>query len=209
MNAAKIAGEYIEKHPVVKECLAKGLVNFSELARQVIEQTSLKQKDFDAVLVAVRRYAEKVKPGKDNEKAIMKLFKKSKLEIKNKVCAIVLDESAPFSYIVKLIEEINEKQEPAHLIQGSRTFTLVTSQEFLEKIEKIFSGKVISKKKGLVQIVLRTAPAIESTPGVVAYIYSLFAEHGINIVETMSSWTETLIVLNEKDLGKAMEILKF
>lgn len=209
MNAAKEAKEFIDAHPVVKECLAKGLINFSELARQIIEQRALKSDDFDAVLVAVRRHAGRLASGQDNESAILALFRKSRLEIKDKVCSAVLDKTAPFSFLVKLIEEINERQEPCHLIQGSRTFTLITSQEFLPKIEKLFAGKIISVKKNLVQVVLRTGKEIESTPGVAAYLYGLFAEHGINIVETMSSWTETLIVLEEKDLGKAMEILKF
>ena len=209
MNAAKSAKGFIDMHPVIKECIAKGLINYSELARQVIAQQGLKGSDFDAVLVAVRRHAEKAKLRGSNEAAILGLFRKSRLEIKDNVCSIVLDESVPFSFLTKLIGEINEKQEPCHLIQGSRTFTLVTSQEFLPKIEKLFAGKVISAKKNLVQVVLRTGKEIESTPGVAAYLYGLFAEHGINIVETMSSWTETLIVLDEKDLGRAMETLKF
>lgn len=209
MNAAKAAKDFIEKRPVIKECLAKGLLNYSELARKIIEQNALKKSDFDAVLVAVRRLAEKAKPSRDSEKAIMQLLAKSKLEIKTRVCSVVLDQSIPFSFLTKLIGEINEKNEPCHLIQGNRAFTLITSEEFLPVIEKSFAGKIISKIKSLVQIVFVTAPAIESTPGVIAYLYGLFAEHGINIVETMSSWTETLIVVEEKDLAKAMEILKF
>ncbi|MAF80012.1 hypothetical protein CL629_02950 [bacterium] len=209
MNATKEVRVFVEKHPIVKECLAKGLINLSELSRQIIEQSELKQNDFDAVLVALRRLSEKLKPNKKSESTIITLLQKSKLEIKTKVCSVVLEKSTPFSFLIKLIEEINDKQEPVHLIQGSRSFTIVTSQEFLPKIEKMFAGRVIMKEKGLVQVVLRTPPKIESTPGVVAYLYTLFAERGINIVETMSSWTETLIVIDEKNMATVMEMLKF
>jgi len=208
MNAAKEAKGFIEGHPVVKECLGKGLVNLSQLSRLIISDAGLDEKDFDAVLVAVRRYSEKAR-GKGNEAAIVKLLKKSKLETKNQVCSVVISGNAPFSFLVKIIAEINEKQEPVHLIQGTRSFTLVTAQEFLPKVEKVFAGHIVAKKRNLVQVVLRTSPKIESIPGVVAFLYGLFAEHGINIIETMSSWTETLVVLAERDLGKAMEILKF
>jgi aspartokinase len=209
MNAAKETATFIGKHPIIKECLGKGLVNYSELARQMIEGGPLSESDFDAVLVAIRRYAEHVRISKDSEKTITKLLAKSNLEIKNKVCSVVLADNVPFSYLVKLIEEINKMDEPGHLIQGSRTFTLITSQSFLEKIEKMFKGNIVSKKKNLVQVVLRSTPELESTPGAISYIYGLFAERGINIIETMSSWTETLIVIDEKDLAKAMEVLKF
>ena len=209
MSAAKETKAFIEKHPVVRECLGKGLLNYSKLARQIIESGPLDEVDFDAVLVAVRRYAEQFHMSKDSEKAITGLFEKSSLEIKNKVCSVVMNDSVPFSYLVKLIEDINKKEEPCHLIQGSRTFTLVTSQVFLEKIEKMFRGNIVWRKKDLVQVVLRSSPELESTPGAISYIYGLFAGRGINIVETMSSWTETLIVIEEKDLAKAMEVLKF
>lgn len=208
MATAKQVKGYIEQHPLVKECLLKGIVNFSELSRQIISANSLAKTDFDAVLVAVRRYAEKTKGRKDSEKAIVELFKKSKLEIKTKVCAIVLDNSASFSFIVKIIQEINALQEPCHLIQGTKAITLVVPEEFLEKIEKTFVGKIISKKKKLVEIVLHSPPEIENAPGFVAFVYGLLLEHGVNIVETMSCWTDTLLVIEEKDLAKAMSALQ-
>ncbi len=209
MSNAKVAADFIDQHPVIKECIAKGLVNFSELARQIIKQEKIGNENFDALVVAIRRYAEKTKPRKENEKAIVELLQKSNLEMKNKICSVVADETTAFSQLSKLIVEINEKQEPIHLIQGSRTFTIITSQNFLEKIERLFAGKIISKKKNLLQIVIRSSPTIESTPGVVAFIYGLFAEKGINIVETMSSWTETLILIEEKDIEKSMKALDF
>jgi aspartokinase len=209
MNAAKETASFIEERPMVKECIAKGLINYSKLSRAIIQQQKLKNSDFDAVLIAVRRFAStKARHNFDSEKAIQRIFKERKLEIKTNICTIVLDESAAFSQIVTIVEEINEKQEHCHLISGSRTFTLITAEEFLEKILRVFAGKIVSKKKNLVQIVLRTSKEIESTPGVVAFIFGLFAERGINIVETMSSWTETLIVIEEKDLQKAMQTLK-
>jgi aspartokinase len=42
-----------------------------------------------------------------------------------------------------------------------------------------------------------------------AFIFSLFAEFNINIIETMSSWTDTIFVIEEKDIGKVMEIMRF
>ena len=48
---------------------------------------------------------------------------------------------------------------------------------------------------------------IETTAGVVSYIYSLLSEKGINIYEEMSCWTDLMIVIDENDLGKTMNIL--
>ena len=63
--------------------------------------------------------------------------------------------------------------------------------------------------KGLTLITIKSPEDIETTPGVVSYLYSLFGEHGINIVETMSCWTDTIFVVSEDDFPKAMRVLKF
>ena len=41
------------------------------------------------------------------------------------------------------------------------------------------------------------------------YLCSLLGENGINIVEEMSCWTDTIFLVQEKDLGRIMELLKF
>ncbi|HDO19617.1 MAG TPA: hypothetical protein ENG74_02695 [Thermoplasmatales archaeon] len=67
---------------------------------------------------------------------------------------------------------------------------------------------MIKINKGLALIIIRSPKDIENTPGVLSYIYSLFAENGINIVETMSCWTDTILVVDEKDVARVMEFLK-
>ena len=80
---------------------------------------------------------------------------------------------------------------------------------FLSEIKKLFRNKIIKENKNLIEITLKSPKEIETTAGVVPYVYSLFGEHGINIVETMSCWTDTLFVIEEKDIAKAMDILRF
>ncbi|GAG32571.1 unnamed protein product, partial [marine sediment metagenome] len=47
------------------------------------------------------------------------------------------------------------------------------------------------------------------TPGVNAFVYSKFREHGINIIEQMSCWTDTIIVILEEHIATVMKFLKF
>ena len=78
-----------------------------------------------------------------------------------------------------------------------------------EKIEKIFKDRVIKITDNLAEVNLKSPKDLEQVPGVIAYLTSLLADKGINIIETMSTWTDTLFVLDEKDIGKAMEVLRF
>lgn len=210
INTTKLTEKYIEERPFLKESLKKGLINYSALARTIANDLKISNKSsFDAVLVASRRYVDKIKTDRNLEERIMHILKNGKIEIKNKIGVMVVSQHVPFSQIIKLAEELMQKEETFHLMQGSKTFTLIMPQDFLEKTEKMFRNEIISTHKNLVQIILKTSPEIENIPGVVGYLYSLFAQNGINIFEEMSSWQDTLVMIEEKDLPKAMEILKF
>lgn len=209
-NITKIAETYISEHPSVKDCLKKGLVNYSSLTRQIAKDLNIDlKKNFDAILIACRRYYRKVKSEETNEKKILDILKQSKVEIKNKIIAVVVEKNIFLDNLLSLEKEIKKKAEVFHIIEGANAITLVTSEDFLGEIRKLFRSKIIKENTNLIEITLKSPKEIESTAGVVPYVYSLFGEHGINIVETMSCWTDTLFVIEEKDIAKAMEVLRF
>ena len=53
------------------------------------------------------------------------------------------------------------------------------------RVKQAFSKRIIKSTKGLVQITMLFSQAIETTPGVVAHIYRLFARSKINIRDTL------------------------
>lgn len=189
--------------------MKKGLINYSALTRLIAKELKIEKKtSFDAILIACRRTSEKLKHESQEEKVIA-ILKKSKLEIKNRIIAVVLEKGLYLNDMLSLEKEARKKQEPFHIIEGANAITIITSEEFLEKIENLFKTKVIKTNKQLVEIIIKSPKEIENTSSVVSYLYSLFGEHGINIVETMSCWTDTIFVIKEDDTAKAMSVLKF
>ncbi|MFH1256645.1 MAG: ACT domain-containing protein [Candidatus Diapherotrites archaeon] len=208
-SIAGTAEKFVSEKPFIIDCLRHGLVNFSALARQIIREEKLSERDFGAIVVALRRLSEKTRPGKESQGRILRLLKGSKLEVKNRISVVFLDSKISMSSLAKLVNEIAEEEETLHMIHGSKSFSIITTSTAATKIAETFRYNLIQEKKGLVEIILRTSEEIEGTPGVMAFLYSRFSENGINIVETMSSWTDTLFVIDEKDLPKAMNALKF
>ncbi|MBD3203784.1 ACT domain-containing protein [Candidatus Woesearchaeota archaeon] len=206
-NIHKATKDYIREHPSIKDCLIKGIINYSALSRLISKD--LKIKKFDAVLIACRRYREKIKNKKTLESRIKKILKKSRLEIKTKIIIVVIEKPRFFSELLSLEESIKKQKGMFNLIEGTETITIITDLEFKELIKEKLKLKIIKINKNFVQINIICPPEIESTPGVISHIYSLFAENGINILEEMSCWTDIMIIIDEKDLSKVMEFLKF
>lgn len=88
MKIARQTEKYIAGNPVVKECLAMNMVNYSKLARRIGKELNIGH--IPAIVVACRRYSNKFK--KSREKTGFQLLKKSekKIIISNKQAHITL-----------------------------------------------------------------------------------------------------------------------
>ncbi|MEK6843141.1 MAG: ACT domain-containing protein, partial [Candidatus Micrarchaeota archaeon] len=64
------------------------------------------------------------------------------------------------------------------------------------------------KNKDLVSLNLITPEKIEDTPGVVAFLADKMAENGINLKEFLSSYKDTLLILEKKDSLKAYQLME-
>ena len=139
----------------------------------------------------------------------MEIFKKSKIEVKNKINTIVLEKDIIFSNILNLEKEAKKLLETFHVIEGATAITIITSDDFAIKARQLFKNKIMKENKNLVEIILKSPKEIETTSGVISYLYSLLGENGINVYETLSCWTETIFLVEEKDLSRIMELLRF
>ena len=210
MNITKLTEGYINEHPSVKDCVRKGLINYSALTRKIVEELDLDlKKNFDAILIACRRYFRKIKKENVLEDKINDILKQSKLEVKNKVIVVLVEKDIFFNHVLELQKTIKNKGGMFHMIEGSNTMTLITSEEFKDDIKKLFKSKIVKVTGNLAEVTLKSSEDMEKTPGIIAYLTTLLSENGINIIETMSTWTDTLFVIDEKDIAKVMEVLKF
>src|SRR3989344_7315757 len=92
--------EYIKEHPDIKNCLKKGLINYSSLARLISKELELEKKTSkEAILIAARRFRDKLKQELGQEKKIKELLSKSDVDIKNKITVFILEKGINLDYI--------------------------------------------------------------------------------------------------------------
>jgi len=208
VNITKITEEFVNQHPSIKDCLRQDLINFSKLSRKIQHEKDIK--NFEAIVIASRRLKEKIVHQEDRlEKKLIYLLKNSKIEVKNKIIVTVIEKNIFFDHIIELQEAIAKKNDIFHVIQGSDTITIITPDSYLPQIKSKFKHKILKISEDLIEVALKTEESIEETPGWVAYLTTRLAENNINIIETMSAWTETIFVLHKEDIAKTMDLLQF
>lgn len=188
-SIAKQVYEWLNERPYIVSALKRDLINFSSLSRMIQEELGIK--NFDAVIVAVRRYQkEKRIMLESTGEEVMGLLKKSRLEIKTGINVYTVEPTT-----IKSVE----KRSYLHIVKGANSITVITE----EKLDI----PCIKKKENLLEIKIISPPEIEDILGFMAYVCSALAECGIVIVETYSCYTDTIFILEKKDLFKAVEVL--
>ncbi|NDC39930.1 MAG: hypothetical protein EBZ48_18185 [Proteobacteria bacterium] len=205
MNIAEITNRYISEHPSIKDCLRRGLINYSALAREICQYSGSTK--FDAVLVACRRYLRRLRSQVAHERRITELLRRARVRLRNKIAVVIIEKPRDYERLYRLQRDVKLARGDFNLIEGEDSLTVITNTDFLPVIREAFKNRIRKVTEEQVQITMLFEEKIETTSGVVAFIYSLLAEHGINVREEMSCWTDVMLVLDEHDAARAMRVL--
>ena len=209
-TTTELAWAFLDEHPSIRDCLRMKVVNYSKLSRLIAGRLGIeKTASQDAILIACRRYAEKLRDGGVQEEKILNLLRKSKLETKNKIAVVIVDRRIYLDHLLDLERKVRAKAELFYAIEGVSAYTLIVAEEYLPEVEKLFLRHMLRRTGGLALVALRSPTEMESTAGVMAFLAGRLSEHGINVVETMSCWTDTMFVVAEADIPKALACLRF
>jgi len=209
-TTAELTEKYLSEHPSIKDCLREGIINYSKLSRKIAKELSIeKTTSIEAILIAARRYEDKIKKEKIREDKILEILKQSELEIKNKIIVAIVQKNFTTETLLDFEKKIKKSADIVYLIEGTKTYTIITSEKYFEEIKRTFSDKIIKTAKNQAMIIMKNPKGIDETTGFTAYLYSRFGEYGVNILETMSCWTDTIFVISEEDIATTMKFLKF
>jgi aspartokinase len=94
-----------------------------------------------------------------------------------------------------------------YAVEGEKTYTLVAAEKHQELVEDVFQGGFKTKTEDLALVTVTSPERIEGVPGVIAHMLLLLANRDINVVELMSCWTDTLLVVDRADVAAVMDAL--
>ncbi|MGA7922574.1 MAG: hypothetical protein WCA77_01165 [Thermoplasmata archaeon] len=205
-SLARQVRAYLETHPPVGDALASGLANHSAVARHIARE--LKLNSFGAILAACRRYP--VRPDPDHrEDGIRRVLHRSRVEVRTRVAAITVRPGVDVLQSVgPLVEQLLRENALCRVIQVSQGTVIVVSEDAIPRFtRKLRDAQVVRIRRALAEVAVTSPESIEGTPGLLSRLAALLSAQGINIVEAMSCYTDTIFVLHRDDLTAAMGVL--
>ncbi len=187
MTIAQNVRNHLRNKPYLLEALEKGIVNLSELSRQI--QKELKIENMSAVKAALRRFSEELQKHKQKrEEKVLQVLKRSAMAVYDRKAVVITT------------KEIDKKT-------GMKVDLLGKVVYLLDRSDMPERVTALVKHDNCTMIVMHSPEELEATPGVVAFLTTLLSEQNVNIIEFISCWTETIIVVEKKDSLKAYEVL--
>jgi hypothetical protein len=206
-SISKTVQTLIDEDLSLQDALQRDYGNYSAIARMLmhkVKEAVNHDVNLESVITSVKRAKANytILQGK-----ITRVVASSVLNIRTDMAKVSVDKTK------KNLEKIRKtlasfSGEFLQVIEGYSVVTLISDLNSFSKISSIFTkNDVIDQKQNLATVIIRSPDEIVYTPGCVQAFYNAVSRRHINIEETMSCYTETIIVLAMEDVSKAFTAL--
>jgi hypothetical protein len=206
-SIAKTVQKLIDEDLSIQDALQRDYGNYSAIARILlprIKEAVNQEIKLESVITSVKR-------AKGNytilQGKITKVVAGSVLNIRTDMAKISVEKTK--ENLEKIRNTVARfSGEFLQVIEGISIVTLISDLNSFHKISSTFVKEdIIDKKQNLATVIIRSPDEIIDTPGCVQAYYNAVSRRHINIEETMSCFTETIIVLAMEDVSKAFAAL--
>ncbi len=183
---------YLKNRPYALEALSSGIVNYSSLARAL--KSELNVSSVYAVKAAIVRYAEQLSNDKYTiEDKALSVLKDNRLTLLNCMNVVITDREVGLNGDV--------------VAKIGSLYIYLTDTEVRQITIKKIKNSIIKLHENCSVILVSSTQKLEDVPGVVAFLTSVFAEQRINVIELISCYTETILVVKKDDALRSYELL--
>ena len=207
-NINKEVWRYLDNHITIKKNLADNLINTRALAKKIILDSHLNC-SLNAVISATRRYNLDIKE-KEHLPKIYYLLKQTKLLTRTRLASVLLPKNSIIrNKLVDFYKNIDfEGGDTLRIFEVNKYIKIIVDEKSLTEAQNIFTKKErVHIEKNLGELTIIYGIDITKTPGVFALLSNELAANNISIIDSMICHSEHLIIVNEKELKRAFNVV--
>ena len=206
LSLAKAVQYLIDRDPPIQDALERGYANLSAVARLLkpkAEEILGRKVTLEGMITSVKRARVRYRPSREH----LRIIADSIITIRTNLAKISLEKTRRNLERARII--LTEFPEAfIQVLEGATTLTLIADQRiFGEMRSRLEGSEILDEKRNLAAVIIQSPREIVDTPGCIADFYSAIARRQINIEETISCYTETVIVLRMEDSVRVYSIL--
>ena len=210
----KIVNDLLKESPFIEDGLTDGYINLTALAKVFqpkIEKISGKPVQKGAIVMAIKRYNSSYGTAMHHRKVSDYIKNLGDIIIRTNLVDFTFKNSAKLlNKHQELLVHINENPTIFHASsKGVYETNIVTCSSMSTKISQLFQDeKMISRIDDLASLTMRLPIDYFCIPGIFYIIFKKIASENINIIELISTTNEFTIIIDQKEINKAFDVLQ-
>ncbi|RLI39920.1 hypothetical protein DRO69_13660 [Candidatus Bathyarchaeota archaeon] len=206
-SVSKIIQHLIDNDLSLQDALQRDYANYSAIARMLkpkVEKSLRRKVKLESLITSVKRAKASYSSREEN---ITKIIAESVIHLRTDVVKVSVEKTKRNLEIVRKVLT-NFPGEFLQVLEGVSAITLIFDQKLFDNVYSIFRKEdILDERQNLAAIVVQSPREIIDTPGCAIAFYNPVSRSHINIEETMSCFTDTILVLRMEDVGKAFTAL--
>jgi len=206
-SVSKTIQHLIDNDLSLQDALKRDYANYSAIARILkpkVEETLGRKVKLESLITSVKRAKANYKSRREN---MTRIIAESVIHLRTDVAKVSVEKTKRNLEMVRKVLT-NFPGEFLQVLEGVSAITLIFDQKLFDNVYPIFRKEdILDESQNLSAIVVQSPREIIDTPGCAIAFYNPVSRSHINIEETMSCFTDTILVLRMEDVGKAFTAL--
>jgi len=206
-SVSKMVQHLIDNDLSLQDALQRDYANYSAIARMLkpkVEETLGRKVKLESLITSVKRAKASYSSRGEN---MTRIIAESVIHLRTDVAKVSVEKTKRNLEIVRKVLT-NFPGEFLQVLEGVSAITLIFDQKMFDNVYSIFQKEdILDERQNLAAIVVQSPREIIDTPGCAIAFYNPVSRRHINIEETMSCFTDTILVLCMEDVGKAFTAL--
>jgi hypothetical protein len=193
------------------EGMSRGLLNLSELARQLrpqLEKDLWRPVGQAAVVMALNRLAERLQQCEQCEARL--LSQTGELTTRTDLTEFTFPYTTGIQQSQRMLLTLAEDHPGVYVtaIRGVREVMIVAGRPLIPAVHEAFNGaREVSRMDNLTALTLRLNPDTRGTPGIYHAILKKLAWDKISLVNMICTFSELTVLLEQSQTGQAFSVL--
>lgn len=210
VSVTKAVRDEVESDLSIQDAMARDYLNLSALARllapKVAARTGRKEKDVSeaGVATALKRLkgSYSLKPQR-----VAKVIAESVVNVRTHVSRLSVERTRRTLQTVSTLLS-TYREDFIQVSESISSITLIFDQRLHAKVKRALSGaEILDEGEGGAAITVHSPEEIMSIPGCVSAFYNQLFRRRVNVEDTVSCYTDTIMVVGMKDASRAFEAL--
>ena len=193
----------IDNDVSMQDAIERGYANYSAIARILrpqVEEVLGRPTKIESIITAVKRARSIVRT---SQAGIAGIVSRSVINLRTDVAKISVEKTRRTVQVVRRTMA-DLRGEFLQILEGISAITLIFDERLFESVRSMFrKSDILDEKNGLAAIMVHSPRAIIGVPGSAVAFYNPVSRRHINIEETMSCFTDTILVVRMDDVGRA------